>query len=104
MAPEWLQALVPAVWYERYGRRVENYRLPKTGTARLELATAIGADGQRLLAAVDAAWRNIGLAKTHLQHVITAAAVNLVRIADWQSGVEPAKTRCSRFAALQMAA
>jgi transposase len=49
-------------------------------------------------------WRNIGLAKTHLQHVITAAAVNLVRIADWQSGVEPAKTRCSRFAALQMAA
>ena len=42
--------------------------------------------------------------KTHLQHVITAAAVNLVRIADWQSGVPPAKTRSSRFAALQMAA
>lgn len=48
--------------------------------------------------------RYIGLAKTHLQHVITAAAVNLVRIADWQSGVPAAKTRCSRFAALQMAA
>ena len=45
-----------------------------------------------------------GWRKTHLQHVITAAAVNLVRIADWQSGVPPAKTRCSRFAALQMAA
>jgi transposase len=48
--------------------------------------------------------RYIGLAKTHLQHVITAAAVNLVRIADWQSGVPVAKTRCSRFAALPMAA
>jgi transposase len=48
--------------------------------------------------------RYIGLAKTHLQHVITAAAVNLVRIADWQNGIEPAKTRCSRFAALQIAA
>jgi transposase len=48
--------------------------------------------------------RYIGLAKTHLQHVITAAAVNLVRIADWHSGVPRAKTRQSHFAALQMAA
>jgi Transposase DDE domain len=29
--------------------------------------------------------RYIGLAKTHLQHVIIAAAVNLVRIADWHN-------------------
>jgi transposase len=29
MAPAWLQALAPAEWYERYARRVENYRLPK---------------------------------------------------------------------------
>jgi transposase len=55
ITPDWLQALAPAVWYERYGRRVENYRLPKTDTARLELATAIGDDGQQLLAMVDAA-------------------------------------------------
>jgi transposase len=48
--------------------------------------------------------RYIGLAKTHLQHVITAAAVNLVRIADWYTGTPTAKTRCSRFAALQLAA
>lgn len=39
--------------------------------------------------------RYLGLAKTHLQHVITAAAVNLVRIADWQSGVPVAKTALS---------
>jgi transposase len=55
VTPDWLQALAPAAWYERYGRRVENYRLPKSDTARLELATAIGADGQQLLATVDAA-------------------------------------------------
>jgi transposase len=34
MAPAWLQALAPAEWYERYARRVENYRLPKTDAAR----------------------------------------------------------------------
>jgi hypothetical protein len=44
------------------------------------------------------------LAKTSLQHVITAAAVNFVRIADWYGGIPAATTRCSRFAALQMAA
>src|SRR3982750_737843 len=34
MAPEWLRALAPAEWYRRYGRRVENYHLPKTDAAR----------------------------------------------------------------------
>ena len=34
VAPEWLQAMAPAAWYERYGRPVENYRLSKTETAR----------------------------------------------------------------------
>jgi transposase len=55
IAPEWLQALAPPEWYPRYGRRVENYHLPKTDTARDELARVIAADGERLLAAVDAA-------------------------------------------------
>ncbi len=49
MAPAWLQALAPAEWYERYARRVENYRLPKTDAARQDLAAAIGADGCALL-------------------------------------------------------
>ena len=42
-----------------------------------------------------------GLAKTHLQNVITAAAINLLRIAAWASGTPLAPTRCSHFAALQ---
>jgi transposase len=55
VAPDWLQALAPPVWYERYSRRIENYLLPKTDIARLELAAAIGADGNQLLAVADAA-------------------------------------------------
>lgn len=48
--------------------------------------------------------RYIGLVKTHLQHLLTAAAINLVRISDWWSGQRPARTRRSRFAALQVSA
>jgi transposase len=44
--------------------------------------------------------RYIGLAKTHLQHVITAAAMNLTRAVSWQMGVPKAQTRVSHFAAL----
>jgi transposase len=47
--------------------------------------------------------RYLGSAKTHLQHLLTAAAINLVRIADWWQGKTPAQTRRSRFTALQPA-
>jgi transposase len=41
-----------------------------------------------------------GLAKTHLQHVATAAAINLERLAAWFQAIPRATTRTSRFAAL----
>jgi transposase len=41
-----------------------------------------------------------GLARTHLQHVATAAAINLARVGDWFRTVPRAATRTSRFAAL----
>jgi transposase len=41
-----------------------------------------------------------GLSKTHLQHVLTAVAINLVRFAAWLEGKPRAVTRCSSFAAL----
>src|SRR3954467_1896997 len=47
--------------------------------------------------------RYIGLAKAHLQHVITAAAMNLSRLASWLSEAPRAKTRTSRFARLALA-
>jgi transposase len=44
-----------------------------------------------------------GLAKTHLQHVATAAAVNLERLAAWFRAAPRAATRTSRFAGLATA-
>lgn len=55
IAPDWLRALAPPEWYERYRSRVENYHLPKTDAARQALAQIMAADGEQLLAAVEAA-------------------------------------------------
>ena len=44
--------------------------------------------------------RYIGLAKTELQQVCTAAAMNVSRIVNWLNGRLRAKTRVTRFAAL----
>jgi transposase len=44
--------------------------------------------------------RYIGIAKTHLQHVFTAVAINLLRLAAWFQETPRGQTRCSRFAAL----
>jgi transposase len=47
--------------------------------------------------------RYIGHAKTHLQHVLTALAINIVRLDAWLRGIAPATTRRSRLAALMAA-
>jgi transposase len=44
--------------------------------------------------------RYLGLPKTHLQHVVTATATNIVRLISWLDGVPFSKTRAPRFAAL----
>jgi transposase len=44
--------------------------------------------------------RYIGLAKTRLQHLITAAAINLTRMWDWWNERPLSQTRVSRFARL----
>src|SRR5262245_31808480 len=44
--------------------------------------------------------RYIGLAKTHLQNLITAAALNVLRVAAWLAERPHAPTRLSPFAAL----
>jgi transposase len=48
--------------------------------------------------------RYFGLAKTHLQHLLTAVARNVVRLGAWWLGTPHANTRCSPFAALRVAA
>ena len=48
--------------------------------------------------------RYIGLAKTELQQVCAAAAMNVLRATQWLAGMPRAKTRVTRFAALAQAA
>ncbi len=47
--------------------------------------------------------RYLGLAKTHLQHLLTAAALNIIRIVAWLNEIPRAPTRQSHFAALATA-
>src|SRR5918998_4038716 len=51
-APDWLRALAPPAWFERYGRRIEDMRLPGTGPKRDAYVAQVGADGHRLLDAL----------------------------------------------------
>lgn len=54
-APAWAQTHISATWRERYGRRIEEYRLPKGQAERQAFAATVGADGLALLAALEAA-------------------------------------------------
>lgn len=46
VAPDWLRAQrLPAAWAERYGRRVEEYRLPKGAAGREQYANQVGQMG-----------------------------------------------------------
>jgi transposase len=47
--------------------------------------------------------RYFGHARTHLSHVLTAAGLNFLRVADWLAGVPRAGTRQSHFTALMTA-
>lgn len=48
-APNWLQERVPLEWYDRYARRIEEYRLPRGQAERQAYARQVGADGAWLL-------------------------------------------------------
>jgi hypothetical protein len=48
--------------------------------------------------------RYIGLARTHLQHLMTAAAMNVVRMLHWLAEIPKATTRASPFVRLYQAA
>lgn len=53
VAPDWLLEQVSDDWFELYGPRFENYRLPSQKKERRELALRIGQDGSDLLKAID---------------------------------------------------
>jgi transposase len=48
-APDWLSAWVPVDWFERYSRRIEEWRLPGAKQKQDQIMLQIGQDGSRLL-------------------------------------------------------
>ena len=48
-APDWLVKRLKKDWFDCYGRRVENYRLPKLDSERETLGSQMGEDGFNLL-------------------------------------------------------
>ena len=53
--PEWLRAIAPGAWVERYGYRPDAWRLPEKAAEREALLAQVGEDGYALLEAVWAA-------------------------------------------------
>jgi transposase len=49
-----LQGIAPLAWYERYGKRIEDTRLPKAEEEREAYAQQVGTDGFALLEALAA--------------------------------------------------
>lgn len=73
-APEWLRGVAEPAWFERYGRRVEDYRLPKGAEAKEKLGMQVAEDGFTLLAA---------LARAAPQQLTELDAVKTLRLV-WQ--------------------
>jgi transposase len=54
VAPDWLQGFAPLAWYERYGKRIEDTRLPQGQASRDAYAQLVGEDGCHFLDALEA--------------------------------------------------
>lgn len=72
-APDWLRAWVPSAWFERYGRRIEEYRLPDAKAERYALAAAWGVDKRQLLTRLAA-----GDVPPHLRNLAAVETLRLV--------------------------
>ena len=96
-APAWLTERITADWFERYGRRVEEYRLPKGEAARTALAERIGRDGHEVLAAVYAADAPAGLHALPAVQALRRTWVHQFYVEDeqvrWRAELPPAGQR-----------
>jgi transposase len=63
VAPDWLRSAAPRAWYERYARRVEDGRLPRSAAEREAHARTVGEDGFALLDRLDEPATPEGLAR-----------------------------------------
>lgn len=103
VAPEWLINHLQSDWFDRYSRRIENYsqETPEFLKIYNQRAGVEATLSQGIRRTSLRRSHYIGLAKTHLQHILIATALNLIRLDAWLNDVPIAKTRISRFKKLQ---
>jgi transposase len=89
------QAQHEALQHARQREKTEAFQKPYAQRAGVEGTMSQGVRVTGLRRA-----RYVGLAKTRLQHLATAAALNVVRVGAWLLENVRAKTRRSTFAAL----
>lgn len=90
------QAQYEALQEARKREKTQEWKAEYTRRAGIE-----GTNSQGIRAFGLRRTRYTGLSKTHLQHILTAAAINVVRFSNWVSGVPLAKTRISAFEAIR---
>ena len=67
--------------------------LERSGRSRVTVSQAVRTCGVRRS-------RYVGLEKTQLHHLLSAAALNFLRVGEWLSGIDKPKARCAPFARL----
>jgi transposase len=90
----------PQVWHEALQRARQRQISP---AFRAEYSVRSGVEGtisQAVRRCDLRQARYIGLTRVHLQHILTGAAINLLRVGAWLLDRPCAKTRTSRFATL----
>lgn len=89
VAPDWLAAWAPAEWFDRYGARFEDARLPTGDAARNALAVVIGTDGLALLTAVHATGAPPWLRELPAVEVLRRAWVHQFLVVDGEARWRP---------------
>ena len=81
--PSWLSGWVPMEWFERYSRRIEEWRLPAAKDKQHDLMEQIGADGSQLLSRL---WSDPALEPLRTLQEIEGLRKTWIQQFFWQEG------------------
>jgi transposase len=90
-APAWARTTIPAAWWDRYGPRFDQFRLPNTVAEREALALALGADGRQLLA-----WTQADAAPPVVREHPAVQLLRRVWIQQFYAEAEPLRLRTAQ--------
>ena len=95
--PEWLRDHADREWFERYGRRIEDQRLPKGKEAREGYLKTVGADGVQLLAHIEAPYTPQGLKELAEMEILRQLWEQHYERSDGEIRVLDPKERCLKL-------